>query len=272
VILVNGKTEDRISVSDRGLQYGDGLFETIAYRNGVAEFLDAHLNRLSLGCERLAIPFQQPDQLRSELDTICQNLTGDDTVIKIIVTRGSGGRGYFSDKDSIPTRIISTHPYPSFADSNYTMGINLRFCDQILSENPFLAGIKHLNRLEQVLARNEWSDPNINEGLMSDSHGNVIEGTMSNIFIVKLGQLFTPKLNKSGVAGIMRAQIMKLASENSLLVKEEVITQKEVNNADEVFVCNSVIGIWPVSHIADTSYQVGPITQQLQHALQQLKK
>lgn len=270
MILVNGKSEDRINVSDRGLQYGDGLFETIAYRNGV-EFLDAHLNRLSVGCERLAISFQQLEQLRSELDIVSQNLT-DDAVIKIIVTRGSGGRGYFADKDIIPTRIISTHPYPSFPDSNYTTGVSLRFCQQTLSENLSLAGIKHLNRLEQVLARNEWTDQSINEGLMSDSHGNVIEGTMSNIFIVKSGQLFTPELNKSGVAGIMRAQIMKLADGNDLIVKEAAISKNDVFNADEVFICNSVIGIWPVRIIADTNYQVGPITQQLQYALQQLEK
>ena len=271
MILVNGKPEDRISVSDRGLQYGDGLFETIAYRSGIAEFLNAHLERLSLGCERLAIPFQQLDQLRSELDTVKQSLT-DDVVIKIIVSRGSGGRGYFADKDIIPTRIISTHPYPSFPDSNYTTGICLRFCQQTLSENSSLAGIKHLNRLEQVLARNEWSDENINEGLMSDSHGHVIEGTMSNIFIVKSGQLFTPKINKSGVKGIMRAQIMALSTANDLVVKENIITKDDVISADEVFVCNSVIGIWPVRNIADNTYSVGPITQQLQHALQQLKK
>jgi 4-amino-4-deoxychorismate lyase len=271
VILVNGKPENRIGISDRGLQYGDGLFETIAYRNGVAEFLDAHLKRLALGCERLAIPFQQSDQLCSELATVSQNLV-DDTVIKIIVTRGNGGRGYFANKDIIPTRIISTHPYPAFPDSNYTKGISLRFCEQTLSENPSLAGIKHLNRLEQVLARNEWSDQDINEGLMSDSQGNVIEGTMSNIFIVKSRQLFTPKLNKSGVSGIMRAQIMRLASEEGLIVKEDVITKDDINNADEILVCNSVIGIWPVRNTANVFYQVGPVTQQLQYALQKLKK
>lgn len=271
MILVNGKPEDRINVSDRGLQYGDGLFETIAYRNGIAEFVDDHLDRLSLGCKRLAIPFQQLEQLRIELDTVCHNLTAD-TVIKIIVTRGSGGRGYFADINVVPTRIISTHPYPSFPDSNCTTGINLRFCQQTLSENSSLAGIKHLNRLEQVLARNEWSDQSINEGLMSDSHGNVIEGTMSNIFIVKSGQLLTPKLDKSGVAGIMRSQIMKLANENDLMVKEDAITKDDVNNADEVLVCNSVIGIWPVRNIADVTYPLGPITQQLQYALQQLEK
>lgn len=271
MILVNGKPENRIDVSDRGLQYGDGLFETIVYRNNTAEFLDAHLKRLSLGCQRLAIPFQQLDQLRLEIDSVIQNLT-DDTVIKIIVTRGYGGRGYFADKDIIPTRIISTHLCPSFPDSNYTIGVNLRFCDQILSENSSLAGVKHLNRLEQVLARNEWDDPNVNEGLMSDSHGNVIEGTMSNIFIAKSNRLYTPKLNKSGVAGIMRAQILMLASESYLTVKEDVITKDEVISADEVFVCNSVIGIWPVRSLADTNYPVGPITKQLQHALQQLEK
>ena len=272
MILINGVAEDRINISDRGLQYGDGLFETIAYRNDVVEFLEPHLNRLVSGCDRLNIPFQQLEQLRSELKTVCQSLN-DDAVIKIIITRGSGGRGYFADKDSVATRIISTHPYPNYPDSS-KKGISIRFCQHKLSENTVLAGIKHLNRLDQVLARNEWDDSDILEGLMFDQDNNVVEGTMSNVFIVKSNQIITPSLTKSGVAGVMRAQIIQLATENKLSVQEAVVTQNDVITADEIFICNSVIGIWPITHIVDsnTNYPVGAITQQLQQSLQQLKK
>ncbi len=271
MILVNGKANDRINITDRGLQYGDGLFETIAYRNGILEFLEAHLTRLLDGCKRLSISFQDKELLRTELLSFCAQLS-QDSVIKVIITRGSGGRGYFADNNMTPTRIISSHPYPKHPNSHALSGIKIHLCKQTLSENKTLAGIKHLNRLEQVLARNEWNDPDIAEGLMFNNDNNVIEGTMSNVFIVKDNQLFTPALNDSGVAGELRSQIYRLAKENGLSIKEKMFSKDELLTADEIFVCNSVIGIWPVSNIENTIYPVGSITQILQQALAQSKK
>jgi len=274
VVLVNGEAEDRINVSDRGLQYGDGLFETIAFRSGTAEFIEQHLQRLLLGCERLKIPFHQLDLLRSELDTVYQSLNSSDAVVKIIITRASGGRGYLADKSVEPTRIISTHSYPIHPETHSSDGISVRICQHKLSENPSFAGIKHLNRLDNVLARNEWDDSDIAEGLMFDQSDNLIEATMSNIFLVKSQQLITPQLNKSGVAGIMRAQIVQLAQQLGLEFTESIVTQNDLNKADEVFICNSLNGIWPVTEIIDTAktYTVGPITQQLQNALLMVKR
>lgn len=272
MILVNGSPEDRIDVSDRGLQYGDGVFETIAYRNGKAEFLEQHLQRLLEGCARLSINFEQIDALRFEINTVCDHTDTDNAVIKVIVTRGSGSRGYFSLNDTEPTRIVSSHPYPKYPDQYQTEGVYLRFCDQMLSSNRKLAGIKHLNRLEQVLARNEWDDPDIAEGIMSDSDDNIIECTMSNIFIVEEDQLFTPSIIDCGIAGVMRGQIIQLATRSSLAVEERVITRKELAHADEVFVCNSIIGIWPVNAISNKEYPIGLITQFLQKSLVELDK
>ncbi len=271
MILVNGESDDSIKISDRGLQYGDGIFETIAYRNGNAEFLDAHLTRLSLGCQRLTIPFQQLDQLKTEIKHVLAELSDHDAIIKIIITRGSGGRGYFADNSVEPTRIISTHPLPTYSENYQNSGITARFCQQRLSENTSLAGIKHLNRLEQVLARNEWDDTTIMEGLMLDQHDNVIEGTMSNIFIVKSGKLLTAPLDKSGVAGIIRAEILSIAHANNIPLAETYITKNTLTNADEVFVCNSIIAIWPIICVTDMemnyNYLVGNITRQLQNLL-----
>lgn len=271
MILVDGKPDNRISVSDRGLQYGDGVFETVAYRNGNAEFLEAHLSRLSLGCQRLNIPFQQQIQLQQELTVVFKELADTDAVIKIIISRGSGGRAYLADASIKPTRIISTHPLPSYPENHQQTGITAIFCQQRLSENTSLAGIKHLNRLEQVLARNEWHDPAIAEGIMLDQHDHIIEGTMSNLFIVKAGQLVTAELSKSGVAGIIRAQIMELANANNIDCKESMLTKSALSNADEVFVCNSIIGLWPVIKIVDSkinyNYSIGKITTQLQDLL-----
>jgi len=272
MVLINGLPDDRIAISDRGLQYGDGLFETMTFRAGIVEFIDAHLARLMDGCRRLNIEFVQAEELLNELNIICQILTDNDAIIKIIITRGSGGRGYLAVSGVEPTRIISTHPLPIYPDHYSQIGVKSRLCTHTLSENSALAGIKHLNRLDQVLARNEWHDADITEGIMLDQARNVIEGTMSNVFIVKAGKLFTPTLDKSGVAGIMRAQIMLLATELNISVVETKIHIDDLMAADEVFITNSVIGIWPVSEMDNMLYLTGPITQNLQHVLQQAKK
>ncbi len=273
MILVNGVTEDRIKVSDRGLQYGDGLFETIAYRNGILEFLNAHLERLITDCKRLKISFKDTDLLRTELMTVCQSLRAN-AVIKIIITRGSGGRGYSAGLNIEPSRIISSHTLPDYPDSYYQHGVSIRLCQHPISENRALAGIKHINRLDQVLARNEWHDTNIVEGLLFNNDGLLIEGTMSNIFIVKTGQLTTPKLDRSGVTGIMRAQVFKLCKILGITVNDAKVTRQDLLNADEIFICNSVMGILPVSQLVDMnkSYAVGTITKQLQNTLKEINK
>ena len=272
MVLINGLPDDKIAITDRGLQYGDGLFETMAFRAGMIEFLDAHFARLIDGCRRLNIEFTQTEKLSTELKQVCQNLADNDAIIKIIITRGSGGRGYFAASGVEPTRIISTHPLAQYPAHYSQAGVKVRLCTHTLSENAALAGIKHLNRLDQVLARNEWHNTDIAEGIMLDQTSNVIEGTMSNVFLVKAGKLFTPQLDKSGVAGVMRAQIILLAGKLNISVVKTKIHLDDLMAADEVFITNSIIGIWPVSVIDNTVYLVGPITKSLQCTLQQAKK
>lgn len=272
MVLINGLLDDKIAISDRGLQYGDGLFETIVYRGGMIEFIDAHFARLIDGCRRLNIEFAEAEKLSSELSIVCQSLADNDAIIKVIITRGSGGRGYLATSGVEPTRIISTHPLPIYPDSYTQSGVKARLCTHTLSENVALAGIKHLNRLDQIIARNEWHDSDIAEGIMLDYAGNVIEGTMSNVFMVKAGKLFTPMLDKSGVAGVMRAQVISLAAELNISVVETNVCLEDFLAADEIFISNSVIGLWPVSKIDNTVYVVGPVTQNLQDVLQQAKK
>lgn len=268
MILINGQPESRIDIADRGLQYGDGLFETIAFRHARLEFLDAHLSRLKTGCQRLAIDFHDWQTLSGELTALCSKLTSD-SVVKIMLTRGSGGRGYKAPLFLSPTRIISSHPMPDYPASNQS-GVNVRLCQQRLGINPSLAGIKHLNRLEQVLARNEWHEPSISEGLMLDINDHIIEGTMSNVFIVSKGKLQTPSLINAGIAGIKRAVVMQLATELNIDVSETQLTLDDLLAADEVFLTNSIIGIWPVITLQtpDTQWCYGNVTQQLQQALQ----
>ena len=265
MMLVNGDYREHIEISDRGFQYGDGLFETIAVSNGQPVFLDRHLARLEAGCKRLHIPFPGTELLSSE----AQNLSAQSgkAVLKLILTRGSGGRGYRQPDVIKTTRVLSLHPYPDYPDSYKMLGINTRFCDTRLGLNPALAGIKHLNRLEQILARAEWTDPDLQEGIMLDMNNHVIEGTMTNLFYVKNNTLYTASLTLAGVAGIIRSIILALCADHGLAVIERSFTKDELLAADEIFVCNSIIGIWPVKQIATTRFPVGAKTRQLQTLL-----
>lgn len=262
MILLNGTPQSHINISDRGLQYGDGLFETISIQNGKAVFLQQHLERLSNGCQRLLIPVPDQALLKAEIQQLSEH--SQQAVLKIIITRGSGGRGYRQPDTIEPTRILSLHPFPDYPASYQQQGITARFCTTRLGLNPTLAGMKHLNRLEQVLARAEWNDNSIQEGIMLDINDKVIEGTMSNLFYSKNQQLYTAKLTHSGIAGIIRAMIMRHET-----VIEHSFDSAELLSADEIFVCNSVIGIWGIKQLATLPFAIGSKTQQLQNWLAQ---
>jgi 4-amino-4-deoxychorismate lyase len=269
MILINGESRTSIEIADRGFQYGDGLFETIEVRNGQPVFFKRHLQRLSLGCQRLQIPVPDAQLLSIEALELCRQMQGTQAVLKIIVTRGSGGRGYRQPDTIQPTRVLSLHPYPDYPKNYTEHGIVARFCSSRLGLNPGLAGIKHLNRLEQVMARGEWDDTAIQEGLMLDINGHLIEGTMSNLFYAKNHRLYTAALTHSGIAGVMRGLVMQLAAEHDSPVIEHHFTPDELLLADEIFVCNSIIGIWPVKQIENTHFPVGAISQNMQSRLQQ---
>jgi len=265
-VLINGKAGNCIATTDRGLQYGDGLFETIAVQNGKCEHWHEHMSRLADGCQRLNIP--APDTTRLLVEAQQLYAGKENAVLKIIITRGSGGRGYKSPDPVEPTRIVSIHPWPSYPAGNIEEGIHLHLCTTQLSSQPALAGIKHLNRLEQVLARNEWHDADISEGLMSDVDGNIIEGTMSNYFAVSQGELITPRIANCGVAGIMRQHILNQAVLHKMTVHERNIQLAELHAADELFICNSIIGVWPVRKFQDTEYKVvGELTATIMDGL-----
>ena len=269
MILINGECKEHIEISDRGFQYGDGLFETIAVINGQPVFLDRHIDRLNAGCRRLYIPYPGTELLATEAKELCQH--SSKAVLKLILTRGSGGRGYRQPDVIHTTRVLSIHPFPDYPDIYKEQGIVARFCDTRLGLNPGLAGIKHLNRLEQILARAEWTDPDIQEGIMLDMNEHVIEGTMTNLFYVKNDILYTSLLTLAGVAGIMRGFIMATSSDHGLSAIERTFTKDELLSADEVFVCNSILGIWPIKQIATTFFPVGLRTRQLQIWLTQFQ-
>lgn len=266
-ILINGQAGSQIDVRDRGFQYGDGVFETIACRDGQLQFWQAHMLRLDNACERLNLPKIPAQQW---LDDIAALQPQGDAVIKLILSRGVSGRGYaYSDSEQPPLRVSALYPWPDYPQQNQ-QGINAIICKTPVSINPALAGIKHLNRLDNVLARNEWREPDIAEGLMLDHQQHVIEGTMSNVFCVLDDQLYTPSLELCGVRGVMREQIIQLARSQGITVNEIEISQQNFLQMDEIFVSNSLIGIWPVTRIVDQPERQY-ITSMAQHLQQQLQ-
>ncbi|MBI3571075.1 MAG: aminodeoxychorismate lyase [Gammaproteobacteria bacterium] len=262
--LVNGVPGESISVHDRGFQYGDGLFETMAVVNGAPLLWDRHMQRLSRGAVRLGISAPDENLLRQEVEQVCRG--AERGVLKIILTRGNSGRGYAPDKRAQPTRTVSLSPWPDYPVEQRTHGVAVQFCRTMISRNQATAGIKHLNRLEQVLARAELKQ-DCREGLMCDELGRVIEGTMTNLFIVSRDSLLTPDLSHSGVEGVMRGLVLERAAELSLEVRAVDIDKRDVLQTDEVFLTNSLIGLWPVRRIEAKEYALGRTTQRIQEAI-----
>lgn len=265
-VSINGQAEAALPATDRGLVYGDGLFETMRLVRGAVPLLSRHLARLETSCKRLEIAVEM-EQLRAEIDRFLDSLppAEDSGVIKLIVTRGAGGRGYRAPADSRPTRILIRQPAPDYPAAWWSEGVAVRYCDMRMGANPRLAGMKHLNRLEQVLARMEWSDEDIAEGLMSDAKGRLVEGISTNLFVVSGGRLLTPAIESCGVAGVMRQFILDEAVPQ-LGISAEVknCERAVVIAAQEIFLCNAVIGVWPVRKLGDKAWSVGAVTRRIQ--------
>ena len=264
---VNGRQGALVNAAERALQYGDGLFETIRVRHARPEYLARHMQRLSAGCERLKFPAVDWALIRQELVKLAGQQ--EDAVLKYILSRGVGGRGYQPGPELEVTRIASIHPLPHWTSDPEQNGVRTRICTTALATQPLLAGIKHLNRLEQVMARTEWDDADIVEGFMLDQEQRLVEATMSNVFIVHGRELLTPELSKCGVAGVMRSVILDLAATLGFKTRVQQLTLDDVKTSQEVFICNSLAGIWPVVSIEGLGeFGIGRITRQLQLAMQ----
>ncbi len=262
-VLVNGESAVTIPIMDRGLAYGQGVFETVRIANGKPLLWDAHLARLKLGCQRLLISFDATTEAALVADVTTLSKGCPTAVVKVTITAGAGGRGYRMPGTLQPNRIVARFPLPTYPQTHTVEGIKVRTCDYRLPVNAALAGIKHLNRLDQVLARAEWSDIQTVEGVMLDQAGNVIEGTMTNILGCLDGTLLTPSLAQAGVAGIMRSYLVEQARLESIEVAEVEISAEEFMRCDEIFVCNSVAGLWPVVEWDERRYPIGPVTRRL---------
>lgn len=267
--FVNYRVDDAILPADRGLAYGDGVFETLHATPVALLQLDSHLARLYKGLNRLGMPFsiQQKQQLEGFLSASVLAQINSDSVVKIMVTRGEGGRGYLPPKEPSHTVCIGILPYPDYS-LQQQQGVSLSISPVPIASNRFLAGIKHLNRLENVMAKQFLSDADF-EAIMLDDKGGVIECIQSNIFWFKDGEIYTPSLELSGVEGTYRKQIIKHLDGD---VQLGCFKLDDVLSADEVFITNSLMKMVPVIKIADTSFVYGSLTKALQYEIQRKEK
>lgn len=276
LVFVNGEVNDQVSVYDRGFAYGDGVFETLLVVGAKAPFRNLHWQRLQLGCTRLRINLDEEfvnrcvDSALLRLEEVKSDepIPLKTSILKIIVTRGVGQRGYKPGNSQPPTMIVQLSEKKSTAINS--QGVDVCLCKHRLPINPVLAGIKHLNRLDNVLASMEVDSEQYQEGLVFDAENFLVEGISRNVFLVKNNVLITPLLDRCGVAGVGRRLIIeKYADAAGLRVEERRVTAEELNQTDEVLLVNSVEGIWPVKSISGAAINVGPVALQLQRLWQQ---
>jgi 4-amino-4-deoxychorismate lyase len=266
-VLLNG-SPGQLSPHDRGVHFCDGLFETIACRRGRPRFLSLHLERLQLGCQRLGID-AGPDDIAAEIRSLASEV--DSSIVKLVLTRGTAvARGYAVTGREKATRITFRYPWPRETRDGSQDGVHVRTATLRLGENPALAGLKHCNRLEQVLARREWTDPGIAEALLFSSSGKLVSGTMTNVFIVDGSDLRTPRVDLCGVAGVMRRVVLREAARMGIQTAEDVLDANDLHRADEIFLTNARIGIWPVRVLDNRPLAPGATTRRLQEALEPL--
>jgi len=273
VSWLDGAPSTFLSLSDRGLQYGDGVFETMRFRQGKIDFLNLHLERLQEGIGRLGLPVEI-----SRIDRDLQALNEEvgarnigDAVIRLTVTRGTGARGYNPAPATSASVILQVYPFDPRVVLQLT-GVDVTVCRMRLADQPMLAGIKHLNRIENVLARAEWNQE-FQEGLMLSQQGDIVEGTMSNVFFVEGNAesgwvLHTPAIERCGVSGIMRRLVLQdVASRLGIIVRESTITSQHCLQFSAGFLTNAIIGIWPIKSLGGRSFNIAPVIRDIQRAV-----
>jgi 4-amino-4-deoxychorismate lyase len=269
-ILIDGQPVGEpgaaVSALDRGLHYGDGLFETIACEGGRPRLIERHLQRLASGCERLGLVAGDGAALAREVHELAAGTSR--AVVKLLLTRGvSLARGYATEGNARTLRIALRYAWPGHGPEQAGQGVRVRRATLRLGENPSLAGIKHCNRLEQVLARREWTDPGIAEALLFSSSGALVSGTMSNVFLVRGSKVLTPCIDRCGVAGVMRGLVLEIAAAAGISAEERRLDAADLVAAEEIFLTNAVTGIRPVRELDGTGLVVGPVTRVLQAQL-----
>lgn len=250
--LIDGDPADAACLEERAFQFGDGVFETVAILDGQPCLWSSHIERLFGGCRRLGLPLPDAALLYDECRRIASGHAR--AVLKIFITAGCSERGYRRPAPAKPRRALRISQWQRVDDDR---AWNARCCDYRLSDNPHLAGIKHLNRLDQVLARTEWTDDDIDEGIVRAQDGRIVSGTMSNLFVQKGSQVITPSIDSTGIAGVIRRLVLELGAPYAGQVVEGRVEMSQLREADAVFLTNSLIGIKRLMRIDDVEFDLG---------------
>lgn len=244
-----------LSAGSRAAQYGDGCFTTLLLDHGNMALWPLHLARLKSACQRLRLYGFNGQQLQQETHTWLAKQKAQGSVVaankgvmKIVVAAPPGGRGYRRNDDNELDVVITTHPYPEHYQIWQQSGITLGVSAQMLGHNASLAGLKHLNRLEQVLMKST-ANSNLDDELICDAQGMVVEASAANVFWRVSKQWYTPDLSECGVAGVQRQSILMSMSERGMGVQEVRSHISQLVQADEMFVCNSVMEWAPVKQL-----------------------
>jgi 4-amino-4-deoxychorismate lyase len=255
--FLDGRPCNAIAADDRGFQYGDGLFETVAIRGGRPRLWHYHVERLQAGAARLGLPAPAEPVLMSALVSALEQAQADSSrcVAKIVLTAGQGPRGYRRPASGQTTLLAGVSDAALLPDTCYRDGVTLRLCNTRLAVQPQLAGMKTLNRLEQVLARNEWSDDAVFEGLTLDTDGHLICGTMSNVFLITGHGLVTPAITRCGVSGVMRRHVLTLLDEAGLGCAVRDVQPEELWSSDAVFISNSQFGVLAATRCGEHAWR-----------------
>jgi len=263
VILIDGKKQSKASIFNRNTQFGDGLFETCLVENKKLLFWSNHFERMKLGCDRLKISMIDETLWLSDIKKAFSLMKIDNCIVKLVLSRGESLRGY-SYKDNIrPIRITIVS---ELKKNNQDKGFSLEFCNSGYNSNPKLAGIKHCNRLEQVIAR---AGIKVDDGIMLDENENVVSVTQGNIFCIQGNRLITPNLDKCGIEGTRRAVILKIAVDLGFDINIKNLSVEELLRSDEVFISNSIQGVGPVNQIEDFVYSKHKITEIISETLKE---
>ncbi|GIU31107.1 4-amino-4-deoxychorismate lyase [Shewanella colwelliana] len=267
---INGLRQNLISGSDRGLAYGDGLFATMRCGETGIKFRQLHLERLSQSAQRLGFVWQASPALLLQLDEISSHSFvqfGQDFCIKLLISRGSGGRGYQAPQQPDISEIVSVHAIPAHYSTLQQQGVALQTSPIRLAKQPRLAGMKHLNRLEQVLIKSQTLAAGFDDWLVLDSDEKVIESSMANLFCIKDEQVVTPALSASGVAGVMREQLIYWLNDAGYCVQMRTVDVAELEQFDHLFISNSLFGVISVNQVNQFHFTSSPIVSRAREAL-----
>ena len=262
IAIINGKEQSNISIFNRNFQYGDGLFETCVVNNNQILFWEKHLSRLDIGCRKLKIKNIEEEIWLKDIKKALSLTSKKNCVLKLILSRGNSQRGYSYSDDILPVRVVIVSEVKNVQAKE---SFSLEYASSGYHSNPNLAGIKHCNRIEQILARSSLKR---DEAIMLDENQNIISVTQGNIYFIFGQSLVTPKLDRCGVIGSRRSLILELAESIELNVEEGNVSMNDAKKADEAFISNSIMGIQSVNSIEEYQLPKRLITKQIKIAFE----